>query len=62
MNRKPFNLKSLASDRRDEIDLVLGGINGEADAILWTTAMRAAIRGGKCRMIGVGLEEPDTDR
>ena len=54
---KNFSLSSLAFGRRDEIDQMLAGIRGDSDTKLWTRDMRAAVRGGKCRLIGVSAEK-----
>jgi hypothetical protein len=59
--RKPIALNSLSITRSNEISRMLAGIRGEADATLWTAEMRAATRGGKCRLIGVAIEEPTAD-
>jgi len=46
-----LNLKNLTKTRRDEISRMESAIRGNANAVLWTTAMRASTRGGKCSQI-----------
>jgi len=54
---KAINLTDLANDQRDEIEQMLVGIRGNAEATLWTATMRPATRGGKCMMVGLPIEE-----
>ena len=45
-----IDLKKLSESRRNEISKMEQGIRGETDVMLWTTALRAANRGGKCKI------------
>jgi hypothetical protein len=60
-SRKPISLNQLSLNHRDELARMLAGIRGDADATLWTAQMRAAIRGGKCKMIGVASDQSDSE-
>jgi hypothetical protein len=53
-----LDLHHLANDHPAEVAQMLAGIQGGADAVLWTAAMRASTRGGKCK---VGLRPEDQD-
>ena len=58
--RKAISLSSLTLSHRDEIDMMLAAIRGNAESPLWTAEMRAAIRGGKVMSISIvdaSLEE-----
>ena len=57
MTSKPFDPKTLEITHSRQIDEMIAGIRGGADAILWTRDLRAAVRGGKCRMVGVSADE-----
>jgi hypothetical protein len=49
-------LNLLATDRSDEVALIEAGIAGRSDIVLWTAALRASTRGGKCK---IGLYPED---
>jgi hypothetical protein len=59
-NRKPISLNHLSLNHRDELARMLAGIRGDADATLWTAELRAAVRGGKCKMLGVASDQSDS--
>jgi hypothetical protein len=60
-NPKPINLNGLSMNHSDEITRMLAGIHGDVDATLWTAQMRAAMRGGKCKMTLVASNQSDSD-
>jgi len=58
---RKFDLNSLSNGHRDEIDQLLAGIRGDAGATLWTRDMRAAVRGGKCTLVGTSADTSRAD-
>jgi hypothetical protein len=56
MPRRLVDLNLLATDRSDEVALIEAGIAGRSDIVLWTAALRASTRGGKCK---IGLYPED---
>jgi len=47
---KAIDLDSLTRSHCNEIDEMVAAIRGNPGSTLWTAEMRAATRGGKCRM------------
>jgi hypothetical protein len=58
-HRMPINLKSLSRTQDAEVGRMLAGIRGESR--LWTAEMRAAMRGGKCKMTSVASDQSDSE-
>jgi hypothetical protein len=56
-HRKPISPKRLSLSHAREVDQMLEGIRGDGEEPLWTAAMRASIRGGKCTLLGVSIRE-----
>ena len=48
--RLVVDLNGLATEHSAEVAQMLAGIQGGSDAVLWTAAMRASTRGGKCKV------------
>ena len=47
---KVISLDGLLRSHSDDIEQMIAAIHGDPGSTLWTAEMRAATRGGKCRM------------
>ena len=55
-----IDLKKLSEAQSGEIAKMEQSIRGKAEGMLWTTSLRAAIRGGKCK-VGIAADENHED-
>lgn len=52
-HKRVISLSGVAQSHAAEVDAILAGIQGKPGATLWTSEIRANIRGGKCTLITV---------
>jgi hypothetical protein len=56
-HKRVISLSAVAQSHAAEVDAILAGIQGKPSSVLWTSQIRANVRGGKCPIITVSAPE-----